>query len=318
MILSVSRRTDIPAFYSDWFINRINEGFVYVRNPFNSKQISKIRITPDIVDCIVFWSKDPLPLMKHIDKLSSYNYYFQYTITPYDQDIEVNLRNKRDILNTFIDLSKLIGKEKIILRYDPILFTDRYTIDFHIRSFERLCEKIEGFTERIVISFLDDYKKVSRNMKHINLKKIENEDIYQIAANFSNIAQKHNISIETCAESVDLENFGIKHGRCIDGELIERITGYKLKNLKKDGHREQCLCHECVDIGQYDTCTHGCLYCYANVNKELANRNRLLHDPKAMILCGDYDDVNVRGRKDLRLFRCNDDSKIDKQLKFDL
>lgn len=316
MILSVSSRTDIPAFYSEWFINRINEGFVYVRNPFNSKQISKIRITPDIVDCIVFWSKDPLPLMKHIDKLSSYNYYFQYTITPYDQDIEVNLRNKRDILNTFIDLSKLIGKEKIILRYDPILFTDRYTMDFHIRSFKMLCEKVEGFTERVVISFLDDYKKVERNMKHINLKKIEDADMYGIAANFSSIAKAHNLSIETCAESVDLDRFGIKHGRCIDGELIERITGYKLKGLKRAENREYCLCHECIDIGQYDTCTNGCLYCYANVNKEIANRNRLLHDPESPILCGDYDEGDIRERKDLKLFR--ESGEEDKQLKFDL
>jgi len=303
MILSVSRRTDIPAFYSEWFINRIKEGFVYVRNPFNAKQISRVKITPDVVDCIVFWSKDPLPLIRHLEALDKYSYYFQFTITPYDRDIEVNLRNKKEIIDTFIELSKLIGKDRIILRYDPILLSDRYTLDFHMRSFERLCERIATYTERVVISFLDDYKKVGRNLRHINLKRIDNEDIQKIGEQFSKTAEEFNLEIGTCAEPWDLSAYGIKHGRCIDSELIERISGNKLKNLKKDGNRSACLCHECIDIGQYDSCIHGCLYCYANVNKELAIRNNLSHQPLSPILFGSYDEATVKNRKGIKTFR---------------
>jgi len=312
MILSVSRRTDIPAFYSEWFLNRVRDKYVYVRNPFNPNQISNVNISPDVVDCIVFWSKNPAPLMKHLDELNemNYKYYFQFTITPYSNDLEVNLGDKEKIVNTFIKLSEKIGKEKVILRYDPILITDKYNYNFHFEALEKICEKLNVYTEKIIISFLDDYKKVSRNMKGINLKEM---DMRYIAENFAKIAEKFNVPIETCAEGIELKEYGIKHAKCIDGDLIERIIGCKIMNKdKRDGNREYCGCMKCIDIGEYDTCIHNCLYCYANVNKKVALNNYKLHDPKSPILSGEYDESQVKERKDIKSFKDNQISLFDR------
>lgn len=314
MILSVSRRTDIPAFYSEWFMNRIRDKYVYVRNSFNPNQISNVNISPDVADCIVFWSKNPAPIMKHLKELNemNYKYYFQFTITPYSNDLEVNLGDKEKIVNTFIKLSEKIGKEKVILRYDPILITDKYNNSFHFEAFEKICEKLNEYTEKVVISFLDNYKKVSRNMKSIDLKEM---DMCYIAENFAKIAEKYNIPIETCAEGIELKEYGINHAKCIDGDLIEKIIGCKLNEKdkdKKDGNREHCGCMKCIDIGEYDTCIHNCLYCYANVNKKVAFNNFNSHNPNSKILTGIYDESLVKVRKDIKSFKDNRISLFDK------
>lgn len=310
MILSVSRRTDISAFYSEWFINRIKDGYVYVKNPFNAKQISKINIKPDVVDCIVFWTKDAKPIMKYLDELKNYKYYFQFTVTPYKKDIEPNVRDKSQIIDTFIELSTLLGKDKVILRYDPIFLTDKYTLNYHKNAFEKLCNRLGNYTNKVIISFLDDYKKVSRNMKGINIKEITKDDIYDISSYFSSIAKENGLKIETCGEEVDLSEFGIEHGRCVDGDLIEKIVGYKLKNLKRDGNRSGCLCHECIDIGQYDTCAHGCLYCYANINKNKAEENFNKHNKNSPLLFGEYNEEFITERKDIKSYKVIDIEQI--------
>ena len=139
MILSVSRRTDIPNYYSEWFYNRIKEGFLYVRNPMNAHQVSEIKITPDVVDCIVFWTKNPLPMMKRLNETKDYNYYFQFTLTGYGNDVEVNLSNKKtEMIPVFQELSEKIGKQKVIWRYDPIFFSDRYTKEYHLKAFKSI------------------------------------------------------------------------------------------------------------------------------------------------------------------------------------
>lgn len=316
MILSVSRRTDIPAFYTEWFMNRVREKFVYVRNPFNSKQISNIIITPENVDCIVFWSKNPAPIIAYLEELDNlnYKYYFQFTITPYVDDLEFKIKNKEEIINTFKKLSEKIGKGKVILRYDPILITDKYSENFHLKAFENICETLNNYTEKVIISFLDDYKKVSCNMKGIELHKIDTEKMRFFGKNFAQIAKRYNLTIETCAEGVDLSEYEIDHGKCIDGDLIERITGYKITNKdKKDGNREHCGCMKCIDIGAYDTCVHNCLYCYANINKKAANNNYRLHDPKSPILSGEYEESQVKVRKDIKSYRIH---KTGEQLSF--
>ena len=313
MILSASRRTDIPAFYSEWFVNRIKEGYVYVRNPFNAKQISNVAITPEVVDCIVFWSKDPLPLMKKLDCFKDYKYYFQFTITPYDTDIEKNLRSKKEIIDTFIELSKRIGKEKVILRYDPIFLTDKYSLDFHKKSFEKLCKSVRGYTDRIVISYLDDYKKSTRNMKGINLLELTNDHIFEMAKFIGDAARGSMLEVETCAEGYDLSQFGIKHGKCIDKELIEKIVGYPIKKLNRDGNRELCLCDQSIDIGQYDSCVNGCVYCYANVNKEIARKNNSEHRVDSPILFGNYNDNEVKVRKDVCSWADNENRVLDSE-----
>ncbi|MFA6940325.1 MAG: DUF1848 domain-containing protein [Clostridiaceae bacterium] len=314
MILSVSRRTDIPAFYTEWFINRVRQGFLYVRNPFNDNQISKINISPDNVDCIVFWSKNPEPIINHLKELDDkgYKYYFQFTITPYSDDLEVNIKNKEDIINTFIRLSDKIGKERVILRYDPIIITDKYDYDFHFKAFENICFRLQNHTEKVIISFLDSYKKVSGNTKGINIKEIKTEDMRYIAGSFAKIAEKYNLPVETCAEAIDLSEFGIGHGKCIDGDLIERITGYKIINKnKRDGNREDCRCMKCIDIGQYNTCIHNCVYCYANENKKTAINNYRLHNADSPILSGEYSENQINERKDINSFKIKQTSFFD-------
>lgn len=317
MILSVSRRTDIPAFYSEWFINRIKEGFVYVRNPFNYNQVSKVKLSPDNVDCIVFWSKNPKPLVEKINILDDlkYKYYFQFTITPYKKDLEKNIGDKKDIINTFIDLSKLIGKNRVILRYYPILQNENYNVRFHVQAFDKLCTLLCNYTEKVIISFLDDYNKVIRNINSLKIREITGDDMKLIAYEFKGIADKHGLIIETCAEKIDLSEIGINHGKCIDGDLIESIIGYKIKNKNLlDGNREHCGCMKCIDIGQYDTCIHNCLYCYANVNKDKAIRNYKMHNPNSPILFGEYDEDQVKERKDVESYKTNNEDDITKQI----
>lgn len=297
MILSVSKRTDIPAFYSDWFFNRVKEGFVLIRNPFNYNQISKVKITFDVVDCIVFWTKDPRPMIDRLDLLKDYNYYFQVTITPYDKSIEYNLREKKELINTFIQLSKKIGKDKVIWRYDPILLNDKYTIEYHTRLFNRMCELLSPYTEKCVISFLDNYKKMNKNVEDNNIKFLEHKEMTEISNKFSKIANNYNLKLETCAEKIDLSQYGINHGCCINKDTIEKIAGYKLKDLKKPKDREDCGCYQNIDLGQYDTCLNNCIYCYATRSYDLAKKKHLEHDKNSPILFGQYEESNIKERE---------------------
>jgi len=159
MIISVSRRTDIPAFYSDWFFKRLEEGFVLVRNPMNPQQVSKVSLSKAVVDCFVFWTKNPKSMLEKLPLLAGYDYYFQFTLNPYDQEIEVNLPKKAEIIKTFIELSNLIGKDRVIWRYDPILLTDKITIGDHLEYFNILAGQLGDYTRKCVISFLDQYQK---------------------------------------------------------------------------------------------------------------------------------------------------------------
>lgn len=317
MILSVSRRTDIPTFYSKWFINRIIDGYVYVRNPFNYHQISKVLITPENVDCIVFWTKNPRPMIDGLGKLDDmgYKYYFQFTITPYNNDIEKNIINKKEIIDTFIELSNRIGKKRIILRYDPVLLTELYDVEFHVKAFAVLCEKLNKYTERVVFSFLDDYNKSARNLKDIQLFEITERDMIFLAREFKKTTDRYGLRLETCAEKIDLKELGIEHGKCIDGDLIEEIIGYKINNKDKlDGNRQDCGCMKCIDIGQYDSCIHNCLYCYANVNKKMAMENYKSHNPESPILFGDYEEMQVKVRKDISSLRIKEQKNNGEQI----
>ena len=311
MILSVSRRTDIPAFYSEWFMERLRQKYVLVRNPFNAHSISRIPLTPDNVDAIVFWTKNSKPIHRYLDEIDElgYKYYFQYTITPYKNDLEEKVQDKKEIVETFKKLSEKTGSEKVILRYDPVILSDNYTIDFHKKAFARLCDLLAPYTKKIIFSFLDDYKKISKNIKQLNIKEISEEEMYIIAENFSSIAKDNGLIIESCAEQIDLERFGINHGKCIDNELIEKITGYKI-SAGKDNQRNACGCVKCIDIGEYNTCMHKCLYCYANINKDAVFKNYKLHDKKSPLLIGYVDEIKDkitdRNIKDTKSYKKED------------
>jgi DNA repair photolyase len=297
MIISASRRTDIPAFYSDWFFNRIKEGFLLVRNPMNIHQVSRINLTPDVVDCIVFWTKNPGPMINRLSELNEYNYYFQFTLNSYDKSIEPDVPEKKILINTFQELSKKLGKDRVIWRYDPILLTDSFDIQYHIKWFEYLANKLNEYTNKCVISFVDLYKKTERNLKGINMMPMDKAAINNIASQLSLIASKYHLQIESCSEDFDLDNYNIKHGKCIDDTLISKIIGKRLNSEKDPNQRLSCGCIKSLDIGAYNTCKHNCFYCYANLNKEVVKKNIQSHNDNSPLICGELgekDKINVR------------------------
>ncbi len=304
MILSVSRRTDIPNYYSDWFLNRIREGYLFVRNPMNIHQISKIDLSPQIVDCIVFWTKNPLPMMDKLDDLKDYNYYFQFTLTGYGKDIEPNLPDKRkQMIGIFRTLSSKIGNEKVIWRYDPIVFTDRYTAEYHIKAFREIAEALQGHTGKAVISFIDFYAKTKKNMKGINVVGLEGGKFYKFISELSAIAKENKMKIAACAEEIDLVPYGIEHNCCIDKELIEKIIGCKIDAKKDKNQRGECGCIESIEIGSYNTCRNACRYCYANYSEEKVNGNCQIYNPHSPLLCGvitEEDKITERKVKSLK------------------
>ena len=299
MILSVSRRTDIPNYYSEWFFNRLKDGFLYVRNPMNFHQISEIKISPDVVDCIVFWTKNPLPMMERLDELEAYNYYFQFTLTGYGNDVERNLPNKKtSVIPVFQELSNRIGKEKVVWRYDPIFFSNRYNAKYHLKAFRSIAEALSGYTEKCVISFLDIYPKNKKNMDDLLSYDLSDSELREFAKELSNIAKENHIKIGSCAEKVDLDEYGIIHNSCIDKELIEKIIGCKLKINKDKNQRIECGCVESVEVGTYNTCKNGCVYCYANYSAKSVESNFQKYDPLSPLLCGHIEkDDKISTRK---------------------
>ena len=291
MILSVSRRTDIPNYYSDWFINRIREGFLYVRNPMNAHQISRIDLSPELIDCIVFWTKNPVNMMDKLGELKDYQYYFQVTLSGYGKDVEPGLPDKNEVLiPAFKELSKKIGKNKVIWRYDPILINSKYTKEYHYRAFRKIADELQNYTERVVISFVDLYVKTQRNTETLGIKNISEDEMREIAAELAIIAKDHGLKIESCAEAIDLEGVGITHGHCIDKELIENVIGCKLKGGKDKNQRPECGCFESIEVGTYNTCRNGCRYCYANYNNTMVKAQSDQYDPDSPILCGRVDE----------------------------
>lgn len=308
MVLSVSRRTDIPNYYSDWFINRIREGFLFVRNPMNAHQISRIDLSPDVVDCIVFWTKNPANMLGRLDELHDYVYYFQFTLTGYGRDIEPNVPDKRDeLILTFQELSKKIGKEKVIWRYDPVFTSRRYTMDYHIKAFGEIAGNLAGYTEKVVISFVDLYAKTQRNTLGLGLERMTGEEMICLAKQMAQIASKNNLIIETCAEQIALQDIGIRHGSCIDKKLIENLTGCKLIGGKDKNQRAECGCFESVEVGTYNTCLNGCKYCYANYSDKKVRENVQLYNADSPLLCGNVGlddkvtDRKVRSLKDMQI-----------------
>lgn len=289
MILSVSRRTDIPAFYSDWFFRRIKEGYFYVRNPMNVHQVSNIQISPEVVDCIVFWSKNPEPMIDRLGELNGYDYYFQFTLNNYGKEAEPNIPSLERRIDTFRSLSEKIGKERVIWRYDPIFFSDTYTPEVHLNSFARIAEALRGYTEKCVFSFMDVYpSKNEKNLAALGHKQLAGEELNRFIRSLSLTAKDNNLLLATCAESIDLESCGIMHNSCIDRTLIERITNSSL-NVKADGQRPHCQCVKCDDIGSYDTCPHGCVYCYANYRHEIVCKKIRRYDVNSPLLCDSVD-----------------------------
>ncbi len=294
MIISASRRTDLPAFYSEWLFNRLKEEFVLVRNPMNIHQIGKISLSPDVVDGIVFWTKNPMPMMDRLSELEKYTYYFQFTLTAYDRDVEPNIPSKNGlVIPAFQDLSKAIGRDRVIWRYDPIFFNERYTMEYHCKYFRILASKLSDYTEKCTISFLDLYKNTERNVRPLNIQVETPEMQYELMGRFSEIAKEYGFYIDTCAEKIESESLAIPHACCIDKDRFERIGNCKLTLGKDPNQRAECGCVASIDIGTYNTCKHGCLYCYANYSQNIVKKNAMAHNPNSPLLFGEIGEDDV-------------------------
>jgi hypothetical protein len=301
VIISASRSTDIPAFYADWFANRLKEGYLKWTNPFNS--------TPSYISfqqarLVVFWSKNPSPLIKHLPFIKEKigNYYFQYTLNDYEQEgLEPHVPLLQTRIETFINLSEKVGKEKVIWRFDPLLLTDRIGIDDLLRKIEKIGEQIYNYTDKLVFSFADIeiYRKVQQNLNRnlIKYREFDNQSRIEIARGIQALNQIWNLEIASCAEPIDLVQFGIQHNKCIDDDLIIKLFSsdqllmdflgvrvsddgeiLKSRNLKDKGQREFCGCIWSKDIGSYNSCPYLCTYCYANGTKETVLKNFSNHN----------------------------------------
>ena len=273
MIISASRRTDIPAFYSDWFVNRLRAGYCLTQNPFNAAQIRRVSLLPEDVDGIVLWTKNAAPLLPNISVLDPFQYYFQYSITPYDIDIECGLQGKKNIvIPAFLELASRIGAERMIWRYDPIIVTGKYDLAYHVRAFTRLCELLAGSTKKCVISFAIAYKSVARNLRNIGHQELELQDKLRLAKELVTIANAHGITLCSCCELPELYQLGVQPISCVDADLFG-VSVPRDKNQRKG-----CNCAVSVDIGAYNSCMNGCRYCYANHVEAKVRENFARHD----------------------------------------
>lgn len=290
MILNVSGRTDIVAFYTDWFMNRYHEGFVDVRNPFNHNLVSRIDFSD--VDAILFCTKNPIPILNKINEINK-PIIFHVTLTPYKKDIEPNVPPKGEIVEAIKKLSKIIGKDNLVIRYDPIFISAKYTLDYHIKAFENLCSLLDGYVSKILISFLDDYKNVRKNKKVLNFKELEESDYKAIGENFSISALKHHMIVHTCFEDRNLTEYGFPKDECLSHELAYKLTGKVYKKEWKARKEGKCHCVQMVDIGVYNSCKHFCKYCYANYDEKQVQDNFINHDPNSSLLVGKLNESDI-------------------------
>ena len=307
MIIQTGSRTDIPAFYADWFANRLKEGFVYVRNPYNMTYITKYLLNPSVVDIICFCSKNPKPMLKYLDLLKPYGMYWYVTITGYGRDIEPNVPDIQDVVETFKRLSEFAGVDSMGWRYDPIFLDDKYTKDYHIEKFDEIASALDGYTQTAVISFIDMYQKVKKNFPQA--KPLEKADRMYLGEKMAQIAKDHGMTLRPCAEGNELEVFGADCSGCMTQAMYEKAVHNSMNFPKVKNARASCSCYLANDIGMYNTCLHMCRYCYANYDAKTVMDNNENHDPLSPLLIG-----HVRPEDEIH--QAEQKSWIDGQLSF--
>ena len=285
MIINTGSRTDTVQYYSDWLLKRFKEGFVYSRNPLFPNIITRYELNPNIVDCVVFCSKNYEPILDRLTEITDkFNTYFHYTITAYGRDIEPNVPTIDESIEILIKLSKIVGKQRIAWRYDPILLTKKYTKQIHYNTFDYMSKRLSPHIDRCIFSFVDMYKKLETNMPEIII--LNNNDKIEIAKNIGSIAKKHNMIIQTCATIEDFKQFGILQSGCMTSEILGNANNITFKKVRHSGNRQGCKCIENRNIGDYDTCPNGCKYCYANKNPQIAQENYKKHNPNDLMILG--------------------------------
>ncbi len=291
MIISASRRTDIAAFYGSWFMNRIRAGFCTVPNPMNPRQISRISLLPADVDAIVFWTRNPRPLFPHLAELEErgFRYYFQVSLLGYPRSIDPKSPGAEFAIETMRELSARIGAGRVIWRYDPIVFSELTSPQYHLEQFERLASELRGATRRCVVSAVDSYRKLNSRLEALQgtpaaFTTVDDQTLHSLLRDLSRIAGEQGLKISSCAEPEDWSPWGVRPGKCIDEQLLNELFGLGLPDKKDSRQREACGCVESRDIGMYDTCCFGCVYCYATSSFDRARERMARHDPEATSL----------------------------------
>jgi hypothetical protein len=286
MIISASRRTDIPAFFPEWCLRRFEAGRVLVRHPMNRRRVTEVPLDRRSVDCIVFWTKDPRPMLPGLERLDAlgHHYYFLFTVTPYGSDMEPQLAPRERILEGFQELSQRLGRHRVLWRYDPIILSERYSFRFHEEQFAAMAEELEGQTDRCIVSFLEPYAKVRGAMQERGVRLPEIGEQRELLCKIAATAGDRGITLYTCAGDYGLDSSGVQRGKCIDDALIGSITGRKVSSAKDPSQRPECGCVTSRDIGAYNTCLHGCRYCYAAGSSERAQEHYGALDPDAPLL----------------------------------
>jgi len=309
MIISASRRTDIPAFYADWFMKRVRGGYFYRVNPFNRRQVTGFSLKPEDVDALCFWTKNPRPLMPHLAELDErgLNYYFQFTLNPYDKTFEPHVPPLEERINTMIELAGRIGPERVVWRYDPVILSSLSPVAWHLEQAERIANLLKDATRRLIFSFYDFYGtgrgRLNRALAGtgITLEDITAPEqggaLDLVARGFKGVADRHKLQIFSCSEEVDLSPSGIRHGACVDGDLIRELFGVNAPSHRDKNQRAACNCVASVDMGMYNSCRFRCSYCYANYNEGMIESNCRKHYPDSPSLLYEYDgDIEIRSR----------------------
>lgn len=284
MIINTGQRTDIPAFYSEWFVNRLKAGFVLVRNPYRPQSVARYRLSPDVVDLIGFCTKNPAPMLPHMDLLEPFGQYWYVTITPYGRDIEPNVPNKLKVLESFKALSGIVGVHRIGWRYDPIIINPEWPVERHIKAFEYMAKTLAGYTDTAVISFVDLYEKTKRNFPGV--RAVGSDDRLTLGRAMIETSRRYGMTIYPCGEGDGLAAYGADCSGCMTIAMYERALGQRLKHPRIVPARKACACYLSGDIGAYNTCGHLCRYCYANYSAETVRENMKWHDPASPLLIG--------------------------------
>ena len=300
MIISASRRTDIPAFYTPWLFNRLRAGEVLVRNPYHRRQISRIRLDPEVVECVVLWSKNPAPLLPHLDTIQSLGFplLLHFTITGCEPGLEPGLPGIDERVATFGTISRILGPERVLWRFDPILLTRSQGAEVVVERFAALARQLQGCTRQCSISFVSLYAKCRRQLAGIDLHPSDEAMQVSLARRLDALARHHGIRLVACCDTLLTKTCGIAPAHCIDAAQIGALIGVPLRSRKDSGQRPECGCTLSVDIGAYDSCTHGCRYCYATTSARTAARNVTAHDPNSPLLIGHlHGDEIIRQRE---------------------
>jgi hypothetical protein len=292
-VISASRRCDLPAFYPRWFVERLRAGFADVINPFNPAQLSRIDLRPDSAKVFVFWTRNPAPLLPYLGELDArgQGYYFLHTLLDYPRELEPHAPRPPRAVDGFRRLADTVGPDKAVWRYDPIVLSPRTGVDFHLRAFERLARALAGSTRRVTVSLVTSYRKTAGRLSALAGAGLapyapSEAELARLLTGLSGLATACGLEITACAPQTDLARYGLAPGACIDPVLIERLFGLDVPPGKDASQRPACGCAGSRDIGAYDACLFGCLYCYATSSFARARANRRAHDPAAPCLIG--------------------------------